>query len=273
MAPLAIPLESRGDAAREVTVWNSRVPARDAGDAAAGWLSVGPRRRPAPRPLRSRASAPMQSGLRRRFGRTHGICRRLSAARHRGGLARRPQPAARGQRRPRAADEPIPPESRARRAGAVRRGPHRHPRRGRRHDEARQAVHALPDHDDRPGLRTRSARNRWPRSPATAWMPALRGVTFGMNAIVVAGEGRDLCRRRGRRGSFRVLTHSRRPDPRTWRRAVKARRQAGSGGLATQFASACTPIAARRNRRPPRSGRSPGRHTPAGAPASDIRPS
>ena len=38
-APLVISLESRGDTLREVTVWNSRVPAHDAGDAAAGWLS------------------------------------------------------------------------------------------------------------------------------------------------------------------------------------------------------------------------------------------
>jgi uncharacterized protein YcbX len=37
--PLVLPLESRGDDAREVTVWDSTVPARDAGDTAAGWLS------------------------------------------------------------------------------------------------------------------------------------------------------------------------------------------------------------------------------------------
>ena len=40
VAPLAVSLESRGGTAREVTVWNSRVPARDAGDAAAGWLAA-----------------------------------------------------------------------------------------------------------------------------------------------------------------------------------------------------------------------------------------
>ena len=39
VAPLALPLEARGDNAREVTVWSSQVAARDAGDAAATWLS------------------------------------------------------------------------------------------------------------------------------------------------------------------------------------------------------------------------------------------
>ncbi len=39
MAPLALSLESRAGTPREVTVWNSRVPARDSGDAAARWLS------------------------------------------------------------------------------------------------------------------------------------------------------------------------------------------------------------------------------------------
>ena len=40
MAPFAVPLESRGGTVREVTVWNSQVPAHDAGDAVAGWLST-----------------------------------------------------------------------------------------------------------------------------------------------------------------------------------------------------------------------------------------
>jgi len=39
VAPLAVPLESPGGTAREVVVWDSRVPANDAGDAAARWLS------------------------------------------------------------------------------------------------------------------------------------------------------------------------------------------------------------------------------------------
>ncbi len=86
----------------------------------------GPRRRRSSRPLRSGASAPSQSGLRRRLGRAHGVRRRVSAARHRGILAHRTQRAARGRRLTRAADEPIPPEHRARGPRSVRRGPHRH---------------------------------------------------------------------------------------------------------------------------------------------------
>jgi len=39
VAPLAVPLASRDGTVREVTVWSSQVPARDAGDAAAVWLS------------------------------------------------------------------------------------------------------------------------------------------------------------------------------------------------------------------------------------------
>ena len=39
IAPLALPLGDHGPPAREVVVWNSRVPARDAGDEAARWLS------------------------------------------------------------------------------------------------------------------------------------------------------------------------------------------------------------------------------------------
>ena len=39
VAPIAVAIEPRGGTVREVTVWNSSVPARDEGDAAAAWLS------------------------------------------------------------------------------------------------------------------------------------------------------------------------------------------------------------------------------------------
>ena len=83
---------------REVVVWNSVVPAHDAGDDAAAWLSsvLGADVRlvrfdPAHRRL-------CNPDLRRRLGRAHGVRRWLSAARHRRSVARRPQRAPRGQR-------------------------------------------------------------------------------------------------------------------------------------------------------------------------------
>ncbi len=39
VAPIAVPLKPRGGPVREVTIWKSSVPARDEGDAAAAWLS------------------------------------------------------------------------------------------------------------------------------------------------------------------------------------------------------------------------------------------
>jgi hypothetical protein len=53
-------------------------------------------------------------------------------------------------------------------------------------------VHALPGHDDRPGDRTGRYRAAAPRSANSGWDARLDGVTFGMNAIVVEGEGRYL---------------------------------------------------------------------------------
>ena len=139
-------------ATREVVVWNSHVPAHDAGDVAAAWLVA---RFSAPTFASSasirRIDVCRNPDLRRRLGRAHGVRGRVSAA----GRSRNPRSpnstAARGRRLTCVADEPFPAEHRARGPRPVRRGPHRHARRRRCRREARQAVHALPDHDHRPG--------------------------------------------------------------------------------------------------------------------------
>ena len=91
------------------------------------------------------------------------------------------------------------------------------------------------------------------------------GVTFGLNAIIVEGEGRDAVHRDGRRSFVRVLS-ARARSPRLRRHARE-----GSTGLATQSAKRRPPIREAQNRTSTRSATSQERRTPDGAPASDIR--
>ena len=100
---------ANGGATREVVVWNSVFPPTTPATSRRV-VVVGARRRRSSRALRSRASAAVQSRLRRRLGCAHGVRRWLSAARHCRSLARRPQRAARGQGHAGAADEPFPSE-------------------------------------------------------------------------------------------------------------------------------------------------------------------
>ena len=140
----------------------------DAGDEAAAWLSSAlgadvrlVRFDPSDR-------APVQSGFRRRLGRAHGVRRRLSVARHRGILARRPQCAARGRRHAGIADEPIPSEPRAGGIGPLRTRitSIRLPSTASRSSSSSRARAAR----SRPPTRIpdRLARNRWRRSRASA---------------------------------------------------------------------------------------------------------
>ena len=179
-------------ASRDVVVWRSdvvapRMPGRRARGVA---VRIGLRATCGSSASIRVARARVQSRIRGRLGRAHDVRRRLSDSRHRRGIARRlnERLAARGH----ASALPMNrfrPNVVIDGSAAARRGSRRyaHVRRG---DAApRQAVHALPGHDDRPGDRARRHRAAAHARSTIRMDETLDGVTFG--------DERD--RRRGRR--------------------------------------------------------------------------
>ena len=185
-----MPLAPLRGSTREVVVWNSVVPARDAGDEAAAWLSsaLGSDVRLVRfDPAHQRLCNPVyagDSGAHTAFADGYPLLVIGEASLE--DLNRRLEdkgaPALPMNRfRPNIVLAGLEPTTRTMSTRYRR----------RRGDEDRQAVRTLPDHDHRPGLRPVGVE---PLRTLGGYRMDERagGVTFGMNAIIVAGEGRTL---------------------------------------------------------------------------------